>query len=289
MLISMSKMLKVAKKGHFAVGAFNVSSSMLMRAVVEEAEATQTPAIIAIHPDELQFITNEFIAYVLEKIHRSPIPFVLHLDHGGSLADVERAVHAGFNSVMIDGSKLPYEKNIALVKQVVDLMHPIGVAVEGELGTIGDTGNSIEGGATKVIYTNPEQAVNFIEKTGADSLAVAIGTAHGIYPKGFKPELQMNILRDIVERTDSPLVLHGGSANPDNEIAQAVTIGIQKINISSDIKHAFYVKCREVLKNQELREPNQIYPECIEATKHVVRQKMQLFNSIGKSSNYFVE
>ncbi len=285
----MSKMLKVAKKGHFAVGAFNVSSSMLMRAVVEEAEATQTPAIIAIHPDELQFITNEFIAYVLEKIHRSPIPFVLHLDHGGSLADVERAVHAGFNSVMIDGSKLPYEKNIALVKQVVDLMHPIGVAVEGELGTIGDTGNSIEGGATKVIYTNPEQAVNFIEKTGADSLAVAIGTAHGIYPKGFKPELQMNILRDIVERTDSPLVLHGGSANPDNEIAQAVTIGIQKINISSDIKHAFYVKCREVLKNQELREPNQIYPECIEATKHVVRQKMQLFNSIGKSSNYFVE
>jgi len=285
----MSKMLKVAQKGHFAVGAFNVSSSMLMRAVVEEAEATQTPAIIAIHPDELQFITNEFIAYVLEKIHRSPIPFVLHLDHGGSLADVERAVHAGFNSVMIDGSKLPYEKNIALVKQVVDLMHPIGVAVEGELGTIGDTGNSIEGGATKVIYTNPEQAVNFIEKTGADSLAVAIGTAHGIYPKGFKPELQMNILRDIVERTDSPLVLHGGSANPDNEIAQAVTIGIQKINISSDIKHAFYVKCREVLKNQELREPNQIYPECIEATKHVVRQKMQLFNSIGKSSNYFVE
>lgn len=285
----MSKMLKVAKKGHFAVGAFNVSSSMLMRAVVEEAEATQTPAIIAIHPDELQFITNEFIAYVLEKIHRSPIPFVLHLDHGGSLADVERAVHAGFNSVMIDGSKLPYEKNIALVKQVVDLMHPIGVAVEGELGTIGDTGNSIEGGATKVIYTNPEQAVNFIEKTGADSLAVAIGTAHGIYPKGFKPELQMNILRDIVERTDSPLVLHGGSANPDNEIAQAVTIGIQKINISSDIKHAFYVKCREVLKNQELREPNQIYPECIEATKHVVRQKMQLFNSIGKSSNYFAE
>jgi fructose-bisphosphate aldolase class II len=285
----MSKMLKVAKKGHFAVGAFNVSSSMLMRAVVEEAEATQTPAIIAIHPDELQFITNEFIAYVLEKIHRSPIPFVLHLDHGGSLADVERAVHAGFNSVMIDGSKLPYEKNIALVKQVVDLMHPIGVAVEGELGTIGDTGNSIEGGATKVIYTNPEQAVNFIEKTGADSLAVAIGTAHGIYPKGFKPALQMNILRDIVERTDSPLVLHGGSANPDNEIAQAVTIGIQKINISSDIKHAFYVKCREVLKNQELREPNQIYPECIEATKHVVRQKMQLFNSIGKSSNYFAE
>ncbi|WP_432748796.1 ketose-bisphosphate aldolase [Pectinatus frisingensis] len=287
MLISMPQMLKIAKKEHFAVGAFNVSSNMLMRAVVEEAEATKTPAIIAIHPDELKFITDEFIAYVLNRIYKSPIPFVLHLDHGSSLNDVERAVHAGFNSVMIDGSKLPYEENVALVKHVVSLMHPIGVAVEGELGTIGDTGNSIEGGATKVIYTNPEQAVDFIEKTGADSLAVAIGTAHGIYPKDFKPELQMDILQDIVNRTSTPLVLHGGSANPDEEIAQAVKIGIQKINISSDIKHAFYVKCRDILANQELREPNQIYPDCIVSTKKVVKQKMQLFNSLGKSNCYY--
>ncbi|WP_196591220.1 ketose-bisphosphate aldolase [Pectinatus frisingensis] len=287
MLISMPQMLKIAKKEHFAVGAFNVSSNMLMRAVVEEAEVTKTPAIIAIHPDELKFITDEFIAYVLNRIYKSPIPFVLHLDHGNSLNDVERAVHAGFNSVMIDGSKLPYEENVALVKHVVSLMHPIGVAVEGELGTIGDTGNSIEGGATKVIYTNPEQAVDFIEKTGADSLAVAIGTAHGIYPKDFKPELQMDILQDIVNRTSTPLVLHGGSANPDEEIAHAVKIGIQKINISSDIKHAFYVKCRDILANQELREPNQIYPDCIVSTKKVVKQKMQLFNSLGKSNCYY--
>ncbi|MDQ0203932.1 ketose-bisphosphate aldolase [Pectinatus haikarae] len=287
MLISMPQMLQVAKKNHFAVGAFNVSSSMLMRAVAEEAESTKTPAIIAIHPDELKFVTDEFISYVLTRIYTSPIPFVLHLDHGSSLSDIEWAVHAGFNSVMIDGSKLPYKENIDLVKHVVSLMHPIGVAVEGELGTIGDTGNSIEGGATKIIYTKPDQAVDFISSTGADSLAVAIGTAHGIYPPNFKPELQMNILREIVERTDIPLVLHGGSANPDEEIAQAVKTGIQKINISSDIKHTFYKKCREILSDQEVREPNQIYPECIAATRKTIRQKMQLFNSLGKSSCYY--
>lgn len=287
MLISMSKMLNVAKKEHFAVGAFNISSNMLMRAVVEEAELTKTPAITAIHPDELKFVTNEFISYVLNRIYTSPIPFVLHLDHGSSLDDVERAVHVGFNSVMIDGSKLPYKENIALVKHVVSLMHPIGVSVEGELGTIGDTGNSIEGGSTKVIYTQPQQATDFIANTGIDSLAVAIGTAHGIYPKNFKPKLQMNILQSIVNSTNLPLVLHGGSANPDEEIAQAVKIGIQKINISSDIKHAFYTKCRDILKNDELREPNQIYPDCITATKKVIRQKMQLFNSLGKSSTYY--
>jgi len=287
MLITMQELLKVAQKEKFAVGAFNVSSSALLKAVADEAEASKSPAIIAIHPDELKFITDEFMAYVLERIKTSPIPFVVHLDHGGSFEDIIHAIHIGFNSVMIDGSHLPYEKNIELTKKVVEAAHAVNVAVEGELGTIGNTGTSIEGGVSKITYTDPVQAKDFVEKTGVDSLAVAIGTAHGIYPKGVKPELEMNLLQEITEKLDVPIVLHGGSANPDKEIAEAVKLGVQKINISSDIKFAFYEECRKVLSKEKWWEPNQIYPSCIEATKKTIRFKMNLFDSIGKADCYF--
>lgn len=203
----------------------------------------------------------------------SPVPFVLHLDHGDSLASVMRAIHAGFSSVMIDGSLLPFEENIKLTKQVVDISHLVNVSVEGELGTIGNTGTTIEGGVTEVIYTKPEDAREFVEKTGVDTLAVAIGTCHGIYPKDVKPKLRMDVLKSIKEVVDIPLVLHGGSSNPDSEIAEAVKIGIQKVNISSDYKFAFYKKCRQILSETELWDPNAIYPECIDAAKDVVRKK----------------
>jgi len=214
------------------------------------------------------------------------VPFTLHLDHGGTFDDVIRAINCGFTSVMIDGSLLPYEENVALTKKVVEAAHTIGISVEGELGTIGSTGTSVEGGVTKVIYTDPVQAVDFVARTGVDSLAIAIGTAHGIYPKNIKPELKLDILTDIAHRLDIPLVLHGGSANPDNEIASAVEIGIQKVNISSDMKAAYFKKCRELLAEHEWWDPNVIYPDCIKAAKEVIRFKMALFNSINKANLY---
>jgi fructose-bisphosphate aldolase class II len=137
-----------------------------------------------------------------------------------------------------------------------------------------------------VIYTDPVQAVDFVARTGVDSLAIAIGTAHGIYPKNIKPELKLDILTDIAHRLDIPLVLHGGSANPDNEIASAVEIGIQKVNISSDMKAAYFKKCRELLAEHEWWDPNVIYPDCIKAAKEVIRFKMALFNSINKANLY---
>lgn len=286
MLVKMSELLRVAKTEKFAVGAFNVSDSSLLRAVTEEAEASNSPAIIAIHPDELKFITDEFMAYVIERTKRSPIPFVIHLDHGGSFADVMRAIHVGFNSVMIDGSRLPYEENVALTKKVVEAAHAAGVCVEGELGTIGNTGTSIEGGVSEITYTEPAQAEDFVKVTGVDSLAVAIGTAHGIYPKDVTPKLQMHILKVITAKVGIPIVLHGGSANPDKEIAEAVKLGVQKVNISSDMKFAFYKKAREILSVQECWEPNVIYPQCIEAAREVIRFKMNLFGSIGMAKHY---
>ncbi|MCJ0556437.1 ketose-bisphosphate aldolase, partial [Enterococcus cecorum] len=283
MLLNMNQLLEVAKENHFAVGAFNISDSNLFRTVVEAAEENDSPAIIAVHPTELEYSKDEFFQYVVERVKNSPVPFVVHMDHGDSLASILRAIHCGFSSVMIDGSLLPFEENIKVTKEVVDVCHKIGVSVEGELGTIGSTGTSVEGGVTEVIYTDPADAKRFVEETGIDTLAVAIGTAHGIYPKGIKPKLRMDVLESIKEVVDIPLVLHGGSANPDEEIAQAVKIGIQKVNISSDYKYAYYKKCREILANTEWWDPNVINPECIEAAKEVIKFKMNLFNSIGKA------
>ncbi|MBC1624780.1 ketose-bisphosphate aldolase [Listeria welshimeri] len=286
MLVNMKQLLEVAKENKFAVGAFNVADSNFLRVVVEEAEKNNAPAIIAVHPTELDFTKDDFFQYVLARIKNSPVPFVLHLDHGDNMGDVMRAVRCGFSSVMIDGSLLPFEENIRVTKEVVEVCHKLGVSVEGELGTIGKTGNSIEGGVSEIIYTKPEEAEEYISRTGVDTLAVAIGTAHGIYPKDKEPKLRLDILKEIKELVNIPLVLHGGSANPDAEIAAAVEIGIQKVNISSDYKYAFYKKCREILSTTELWDANAIYPECINAAKEVVKYKMELFQSINQVEKY---
>lgn len=282
----MKQLLEVAKENKFAVGAFNVADSNFLRVVVEEAEKNNAPAIIAVHPTELDFTKDDFFQYVLARIKNSPVPFVLHLDHGDNMGDVMRAVRCGFSSVMIDGSLLPFEENIRVTKEVVEVCHKLGVSVEGELGTIGKTGNSIEGGVSEIIYTKPEEAEEYISRTGVDTLAVAIGTAHGIYPKDKEPKLRLDILKEIKDLVHIPLVLHGGSANPDAEIAAAVEIGIQKVNISSDYKYAFYKKCREILSTTELWDANAIYPDCIDAAKEVVKYKMELFQSIGQVEKY---
>ena len=150
MLVSMKELLQPTRQHGFAIGAFNVADNCFLRAVVDEAEATNTPAIIAIHPSEHDFVGDAFFAHVREITQRSPVPFVLHLDHGASVEHVLRAIRCGFTSVMIDGSLLPYEENVALTAEVVRLAHAVGVSVEGELGTIGQTGTSVEGGVSQV-------------------------------------------------------------------------------------------------------------------------------------------
>ena len=288
MLISGKEILRVANENKFAVPAFNAGSGQLLDAVMQACEETESPVMIAIHPDELKFSTDSFVAQVKYFANHSKVPVCIHLDHGASYEQVIHAIKLGFTSVMIDASHLPFEENIAVTKKVVDIAHPVGVSVEAELGTIGDTGNTVEGGVSEVIYTDPSTAQEFLERTGVDSLAIAIGTAHGIYPKNMKPELKLDILKETSHLTDIPLVLHGGSSNPDNEIQEAVKLGINKINISSDIKIAFTNKLRDVLDNQdsEAREPNVLFPSCIEETKKVAVEKINLFNSVNKANLY---
>ncbi|MBC6307644.1 ketose-bisphosphate aldolase [Listeria booriae] len=286
MLYTMKDLLEVGKKHQFAVPAFNICSFDMLKAIMEEVEANNAPVILEIHPDEIEYLGDNFVATVREYAHRSKVPVVIHMDHGGTIKDVMRAIRNGYTSVMIDASRASYEENVALTKQVVELAHKVGVSVEAELGTIGNNG-SAEGGADTIIYTDPDQAEDFVNRTGIDTLAVAIGTAHGLYPKDKKPELNMPLLKELNKRLDIPFVLHGGSGNPDKEVSESVQYGVRKVNLSSDLKSVFFEEIRQVLtKNPGMYEPNQVYPSANEKVKEVVRHKLNILNTTGQADKY---
>jgi fructose-bisphosphate aldolase class II len=287
MLTTGKAILDVANEHSFAVPAFNISDWAMFKGIVEISEETNAPLIVGIHPDEVRHIGREMITGVIERSHNSSVPIAIHWDHGATYEQILQAVRYGFTSVMIDGSLKPFEDNLAITKKVTGSAHAVGVSVEGELGTIGGNDSYAEAGAAEIIYTDPDDAVAFVERTGVDSLAIAIGTFHGLYPAHLKPELKLDLLKEIKGRVRIPLVLHGGSGNPDDEIREAARIGINKINISTDIKVAYHNKMREVLGNDpKVREPNAIQPLCIDAMKVVAAQKIELFGAAGKGSLY---
>jgi len=285
-LINGKDLLAVANHHNFAVPAFNVSDYAMGNGLFEICEEKAAPWILAIHPDEVSHIGQDVILALRERAHRSSVPVAIHWDHGGSYEQLLTAIKIGFTSFMIDGSMLPFEENVAITKRVVDAAHVVGLSVEGELGTIGKTDDQAEAGTNDIIYTNPTQAAEFVDRTGVDSLAVAIGTRHGIYPSTLKPELKLDLLTEIKRSVGVPLVLHGGSNNPDTEIAQAVKLGVNKINISSDIKVAYFDAMREVLADRDLREPNLIEPPAAEAMKRLAAQKIDLFDAVNKAHLY---
>ena len=287
MLMNMKDLLAVANEHYFAVPAFNIGSGVILKSVIECCEEKKAPVILSIHPLELEFQGDAFIEQCISAANASRVPMTIHLDHGATIEQIMHAIRTGFTSVMIDASHNTLEDNIAICKEVVALAHPLNVSVEGELGTIGTVGNDTEGGSDEIIFTKPEDAKKLIEQSGIDTLAIAIGTAHGIYPKGFKPELKLDLLQEIKKAVTVPLVLHGGSANPDKEIAESVTYGINKINISSDIKDAFYQQLRlDLAADPSVREPFELYLNSIKEMKKVINQKIDLFNDGDKMKYY---
>ena len=282
----MKELLKVAKENQFAVPAFNICSYDMLKAIMEESERLNAPVILEIHPDEIAYLNDEFVASVRAYAHNSKVPVVIHLDHGGTVKDVLRAIRNGYTSVMIDASLQSFEDNLAITKEVVALAHAVGVSVEAEIGTIGNNG-SAEGGAANIIYTDPEQAKHFVEETNIDSLAIAIGTAHGLYPKDKTPKLNIELLKELNQQIDKPFVLHGGSGNPDAEVSESVRYGVAKVNLSSDLKSVFFDALREVLSdNPEMYEPNAVYPYANKKVQEVVKHKMGVLNTIGKAELY---
>ena len=286
MLMNGNALLSVADKHDFAVPAFNISDYAMLNGIFEISEEKGAPLIIAIHPDELSHLGVDVMPAIVQRAHRSTVPVAIHFDHGATYEQVLLAIRVGFTSVMLDGSMLPFEENVALTRRAVDAAHAVGVSVEGELGTIGKTDAEAEDGSATIIYTDPQDAVRFVAETGVDSLAVAIGTSHGIYPQGMTPELKLDLLQEIKAAVHLPLVLHGGSNNPDSEIGQSVKLGVNKINISSDIKVAYHRRMREVLADAGLREPNTVQPPCVAAMKETAAHKIELFDAAGKASLY---
>lgn len=245
-LVDTREMFEKAQKGKYAIGAFNAENMEMVQAIVEAAEELNSPVMIQTTPSTLQYAdTDIFFGMVNAAAKNAKVPVALHLDHGNSCELCEQALRSGYTSVMIDGSKLPFEENVALCAKVVETAHAAGKSVEAELGTIGGKEDSLVVLDKDALYTNPQQAKEFVERTGIDSLAVAIGTAHGFY-KG-EPKLDFDRLEEIRGVVSIPLVLHGASGVPDEAVRKAVSLGICKVNFATELRAAFSDGVKEAL------------------------------------------
>ncbi len=304
MLVTNKELLSTAMANGYAVGAFNINNLETLLAIVEASAEERSPVIVAATPSAIKYAGLEYLANLVRTAGiLSPVPTALHLDHGKDFETVSKCVDAGFTSVMIDGSHLNFEENISLTKRVVVLAHSKGVSVEGELGRLaGVEESTVE--EKEAILTDPKAAEEFVERTGLDALAVAIGTSHGAYKFKAKPKLDFERLKAIRKKVKVPLVLHGASGVPswivekavrygaelggakgipDAHIRKAVSLGISKINIDTDLRLAFTSAIREVLATSPKEfDPRKILGPAKETVKEVIKAKMRLFGSSFK-------
>ncbi len=281
--VPMSELLEKARQGGYAVGAFNTNNLEITLSIVEAAVEERSPLILAVSPGAMRYAGAAYLAAIARVAsEEAPVPMALHLDHGTTLDEVETALSLGFSSVMIDGSRLPFEENAALTKKVVEMAKPLGVSVEGELGRLAGKEDDISADEREAFMTDPDQAVEFVERTGVDALAVSIGNAHGWY-KG-EPHLDFDRLRRIREKVPVPLVLHGASGIPDDMIREACRIGVDKINIDTEIRDAFRRAVEGFLReNPDEIDPRKILGPAREAMRKVVAGKMRLFGCAGRA------
>ena len=281
-LVTTKQMLLDAQKGNYAVGAFNVENMEMVMAVMEAAEELKSPVIMQTTPSTVKYAGLDFfLANVKAAAERASVPVAMHLDHGSSFELAMQAYRTGYTSIMIDGSHGSFEENIAVSKAVADACTPSGIPVEAELGKVGGKEDDLDGGDDNP-YTDPDQAVEFVKRTGITSLAVAIGTAHGVY-KG-EPKLDLDRLSEIREVVDIPLVLHGTSGVPDETVTECVNRGICKVNYATDLSLAFTKGVSEVFsENPDVIDPKK-YNACgKERVKEYVMSKMKVCKSVGKA------
>lgn len=281
--IPVDVLLKQAEEGQYAVGAFNCNNMEIVQAIVAAAEAERAPVILQASQGAIKYAGLDFIvAMARQAAEKASVPVALHLDHGTSFAQVMQCIRAGFSSVMIDGSKLPLEENIALTRQVLAVARAVGVSVEAELGKIGGTEDDISVADWEAMLTDPEEARYFVEQTGVDSLAIAIGTAHGRY-KG-EPRLDFDRLARVRSLVRVPIVLHGSSGVPDEAIRRAISLGVRKVNIDTNIREAFVAAARRVIDaHPDEIDPRKILGPAREAATEIIREKIRLFGSSGKA------
>ena len=276
MYISMIELMKKAREGHYCVPAIAVENEHSVRAAIQAAEEKKSPlimiALYKVNPD-----IHYFGRIVEDLAIRAKVPVAMCQDHGGTYAEAMWAIRAGFTDVMVDRSTLPFEENIAQVSEIVKVAHAVGVGVEAELGHVG-MANQYETDGTGG-FTVPEEAIEFVERTGVDALAVAIGTAHGVYSG--VPTLQFDLLAELREKVPVPLVLHGGSGTGDENLKKACQMGICKLNISNDLKRGAIANLNEKCKDG--MGAYAMYPLLYEGYKNVAAHYMTLCGSEGKA------
>lgn len=304
MLVTGKNLLQKANNGKYAVGAFNFNNMEILQAIVNAAVKMKSPAIIQTTEGAIDYAGLKYLKELgYAAAEEAKVPLALHLDHGKDIDVIRKCINIGYTSIMIDGSHHKLKENIRITKRVVNMAHKHGISVEGELGTIGGVEDKVS--ARKILYTEPDVAVEFVEKTGVDYLAIAIGTSHGAYKFAGKSKLDIKRLNEIKKRLKMPLVLHGASGIPpdivkkaekygarlgkargvtDESIKKAVAGGINKVNIDSDLRLSFDAAVRKFLKeNPKVFDPRKILKPATQLMQKTVEHKMQVFKSKGKA------
>lgn len=278
MLVNLNDVLKKARAEKYAVGLFNTTDTDMLQAVIEAAEELNSPVILGTAEVLLPYGELKLIApSVIDAAKRASVPVVVHYDHGLTFGRCIEALKLGFSSVMYDGSAKPYEQNLAETREIVKIAHAVGATVEGEIGHVGEAAS--EDNLLTDMYTTPEEARAYLEATGVDALAVAIGSAHGVYKK--KPALNIERLKEIRKTVDVPLVLHGGSGLSDDDFRNTIREGIAKVNIFTDLCLAGERAMRDGLeRNLGYLETRNLKVEYI---REAVELKMRLFGSANKA------
>lgn len=281
MLVNMNDVLLPAKEKGYGVGFFNAVNVEMAKAVIETAEELNAPVMVGTAEVLLPAMEMERVAeYLIPMAQKAKVPVCVHYDHGLTKERCKQAIELGFTSIMYDCSMDDYETNIARLKEMTDVCHALNITVEGELGHVGDNAGAGKLENPSDYFTDPDTALDFVRRTGVDSLAVAVGNAHGDY--AFPPKLDFERIRRISEMTDLPLVLHGGSGLSNDDFKQAVSCGICKVNIFTDIDKAGKAGIEKGLA-AGAKTMMGLIPYEIEAMKEVVREKITLFGSLDRA------
>lgn len=279
--VTSEKMLLDAQKGGYAVGAFNVENMEMVMAVIAAAEELRAPLMLQTTPSTVKYAgLDMYLANVKTAAERATVPVCMHLDHGDSFELAMQALRVGYSSIMIDGSHGVFEENIAVTKAVADACRPSKVPVEAELGKVGGKEDDLDGGNGG--YTDPMEAKEFVERTGVGSLAVAIGTAHGVY-KG-EPKLDLDRLAEIRKVVSIPLVLHGASGLSEEAVKESIKRGICKVNFATELRIAYTDGVKEFLAaNPDAFDPKKYGKAAMEHVKEIVKLRMKMCGCDGKA------
>jgi len=280
-LVTSEEMLNDAREGGYAVGAFNIENMEMVKAVISAAEELNAPVILQTTPSTVKYGTVEmYAAMVCVEAQRAKVSVCLHLDHGNSYKLILQCIKSGYTSVMIDGSSESFEDNIKITQKVVETAHCMGIPVEAELGKVGGKEDNLETEADR--NTNPAEAKEFVKRTGVDSLAIAIGTAHGFY-EGI-PILDKTRISEVKKLVDIPLVLHGSSGLSDKEVKECVRRGMCKVNFATELRTAYTNAAKELLAEEpKIYDPKEFGIVGIPAVKELVMKRIKVCGSAGKA------